>query len=449
MDNTRDARGSDLLATGFGTTVTMWFLGYLGRQPAAPWPAPLLLALMLAAILAGGWTAARLGGGGARAGLRTGLLASVLNLLILGSLLSADGAAVHPSALIWLPGSLLLGAGVGGLGGRLAEDHGAAFRRGALFGPQGLRGRAWDAAFALVACAATLLLLVAGGMVTAQQAGLAVVDWPNSFGSNMFLYPLARMTGGVFYEHSHRLIGSLVGLTTLVLGVQLWRTEDRPWVKRLAAAALVMVIVQGILGGLRVTGHFTMSQDAQITRPNLTLAVVHGVLGQLFFSTLVTLFCVTTPLWRQARTHVHAGAGLDHGLSRTLVIMVILQLVFGAVLRHVAHGLLVHITWAVVVAMTAVFMGLRARGEHAGVPVVPGLGTWLSWLVGLQLLLGVMALWGTSLTETSGGPHAVDVIFTTLHQTTGAIILAVAVMLMLWTRRLIRAAAPQPREEES
>lgn len=446
MDN---SRGGRLLAAGFGTTVVMWTLGYLGRLPAMPWPAPLLLVLMLAALVAGGAAAARLGGGGAGAGARAGLLASVLNLLILGSLLSADGAAVHPAAALWLPGSLLLGAVAGALGGRLGAHRGPALRDSALFGPDGLSGGAWNAAFALVASTATLVLLIAGGMVTAQQAGLAVVDWPNSFGSNMFLYPLARMTGGVFYEHSHRLLGSLVGLTTLVLCVQLWRVEDRAWVKRLAAAALVMVIVQGILGGLRVTGHFTLSQDAAVTRPNLTLAVVHGVFGQLFFSTLVALFCVTTPLWRRAEVRTHPGAGIDHALSRTLVIMIILQLVFGAVLRHVSHGLLVHITWAVVVAMTAVFAGLRARGEHAGVPLVPALGTWLSWLVGLQLALGVMALWGTSLTETAGRPHAVDVAFTTLHQTVGALILAVAVMLMLWTRRLVRAADRQPREEES
>lgn len=449
MDNTHDDRGGRLLAAGFGTTVAMWALGYAGRLPALPWPSPLLLGLMLAALLAGGLAAARLGGGGAGAGARTGLLASVLNLLILGSLLAGDGDSVLPSAVLWLPGALVCGALLGAVGGRLAGAGGPALRGSALFGPDGLAGRAWDAAFALVACAATLLLLVAGGVVTAQQAGLAVVDWPNSFGSNMFLYPLARMTGGVFYEHSHRLIGSLVGLTTLVLCVQLWRTEDRAWVKRLAAAALAMVIVQGILGGLRVTGHFTLSQDAAVTRPSLTLAVVHGVFGQLFFSTLVALFAVTTPLWRRGAVRPHPGAGIDHALSRTLVIMVILQLVFGAVLRHVSHGLLVHITWAVIVAMTAVFAGLRARGEHRGVPVVPALGTWLTWLVVLQLALGVTALWGTSLTATAGRPHAVDVFFTTLHQTVGALILAVSVLLMLWTRRLIRAEARQSREEGS
>ena len=123
-------------------------------------------------------------------------------------------------------------------------------------------------------------------MVTGQQAGLAVVDWPNSFGSNMFLYPLSRMTGGVFYEHAHRLLGSLVGLTTLVLAVFLWRTDERRGVKLLAAAALLLVIVQGVLGGLRVTGRFTSSMDPAHTDPNLTLAIVHGVTGQVFLSVL-------------------------------------------------------------------------------------------------------------------------------------------------------------------
>lgn len=439
------ARGSDILTLGFGTTVAMWTVGYIGRLPDFQAPSAVLLTLMLLILAFGGFVSARLTTGGVLAGVRTGVLSSLLNLLILGSLL-ADAARgeILPSALVWLPGSLAAGAILGALGGLLGS-------RGAggceplvgqpLFDPDGLADRAWDAAFASVAGAATLLLIVAGGVVTGQQAGLAVVDWPNSFGSNMFLYPLSRMTGGIYFEHSHRLIGSLVGFTTLVLAIQLWRVENRRWVKGLAGAALAMVIIQGILGGLRVTGHFTMSQDAAITTPSITLAVVHGVFAQLFLSTLVALFCVTTPLWRRAVAAIHPGAGIDHGLSRILVIMVIVQLMLGAVLRHVAHGLLFHITMATIVAGTALFAGMRAWGEHRGQPVIPYLGRGLMVLVTTQLVLGVLALWGTSLTTTRQAPHLLDVIFTTTHQTVGAVILTMSVMLMLWTRRLVRSQA--------
>lgn len=439
-----DPRGSDVLALGFGTTTAMWTVGYVGRLPGVQAPSPLLLGLMLLVLLLGGLVAARMTGRGVGAGVRVGLLSSVLNLLILGSLLTGgDAGAIVPSALIWLPGSLVAGAVLGGVGGALGGRPESAPLAGTpLWGEHGLVGRAWDAVFAMVAAATTLLLIVAGGIVTGQQAGLAVVDWPNSFGSNMFLYPLSRMTGGVYYEHSHRLIGSLVGLTTLVLAVQLLRVETRAWIKRLGIAALVMVIVQGVLGGLRVTGHFTMSQDADLTRPSITLAVVHGVVAQVFLSALVWLFCATTPLWRKGSATPHPGAGLDRNLSRIVVIAIILQLMLGAVLRHVAGGLLLHITWAVITAVLVLFTGLRAWGEHRGLPAIPHLGRALMVLVAVQLTLGLLALWGTSLTGDGADPHLLDVIFTTAHQTTGALILGAAMMLALWVAQLLKI----PRE---
>ena len=439
------ARGSDILTLGFGTTVAMWAVGYVGRLPEVQAPAPVLLTLMLLMLVLGGFVAAKLTGGGVAAGIRTGILSSLLNLLILGSLLADAGRGdIVPSALVWLPGSLAAGALLGALGafvGSRGSGGCAPLIAAPLFEPEGLVGRAWDAAFAMVAAGATLLLIIAGGVVTGHQAGLAVVDWPNSFGSNMFLYPLSRMTGGIYFEHSHRLIGSLVGLTTLVLAVQLWRVDDRRWVKGLGVAALIMVIVQGILGGLRVTGHFTMSQDAEVTTPSIALAVVHGVFAQVYLSTLIALFCVTTPLWRRAAVTVHRGAGTDHNLSRVLVIMVIVQLILGAILRHVAGGLLFHISMAVIVAGTALFAGMRAWGEHRALPVVPHLGRGLMVLTSVQLVFGLLALWATTLTEKQQAPHMADVILTTTHQTVGAVILTLSVMLMLWTRRLIRSKA--------
>src|SRR6202030_768137 len=111
----------------------------------------------------------------------------------------------------------------------------------------------WLSRFAWLTAAATLALICLGGLVTSHEAGLAVPDWPNSFGYNMFLFPIPHWVGGVLFEHTHRLIASSVGLLTVVLCVALFIIEKRRWVKTLGLIAVAAVIVQGILGGLRVT----------------------------------------------------------------------------------------------------------------------------------------------------------------------------------------------------
>jgi MFS family permease len=179
-------RGAETLALGFGTSIAMWFLGYLCRMPGAGVPAWLLAAGLLGCMLGGGFLAGRLSDRGWRAGLSAGLLTATINLLVLGSLLGGDRPdQVVPSATWWLPGSLLLGAVMGAVAAAL----GSTTRR------QGAKSPSWSAVFAAVAAAATLLQLLVGGVVTGSAAGLAVVDWPNSFGYNMFLYPLSRRPG--------------------------------------------------------------------------------------------------------------------------------------------------------------------------------------------------------------------------------------------------------------
>src|SRR5213083_2412447 len=115
------------------------------------------------------------------------------------------------------------------------------------------RSTNWLNRFAWITCVATLLLICSGGMVTSKGVGLAVPDWPTTFGYNMFLFPVSKWIGGVLFEHTHRLIASTVGLLTIILRIWLWRTEDRRAVKMLGLIAVAGVIFQGILGGLRVT----------------------------------------------------------------------------------------------------------------------------------------------------------------------------------------------------
>jgi cytochrome c oxidase assembly protein subunit 15 len=424
-------RGSDLLALGFGTAVAMWAVGYVCRFPGVHAPAWLLMALLLACLVAGGWVAGRFTDRGIKGGVQAGLLAGAVNLLVLGSLLSRHDAPnqLVPSALWWVPGSLLLGAVLGGLGALLARGRGSR----TLLTDHAL------SSFVVVTAAATFLLIIAGGIVTGNQAGLAVVDWPNSYGYNMFLYPLARMTGGVYFEHVHRLFGSLVGLVTLVLAVQLWRVEQRRWLRQLGMVALVLVIVQGLLGGLRVTGHFTLSDDPTVTRPNIWLAVVHGVAGQVFFGLVVAMAAVSTRAWRQASA-VSAGR-LDHTLSAWLLGSVLVQLTLGAILRHTDAALHLHITIAVVVVGLGVFLGSRLALKHAAQPVLRRLGNALLYGLAAQFILGFGALFARNLSS-PGNPHPADVAVTTVHQALGALILAVAVLAALWTRRLLQPTTP-------
>src|SRR6201984_2896120 len=149
--------------------------------------------------------------------------------------------------------------------------------------------------YVLVAAASVSLLICSGGLVTSHEAGMAVPDWPNSFGYNMFLFPISRWVGGVFFEHTHRLIASLVGLLTIGLCLAIWLIEDRRWVKWLASVAVLAVIIQGVLGGLRVTEH------------NAILGLFHGCLAQAFFCLVATVALVTSRFWRRLEPAAHPG----------------------------------------------------------------------------------------------------------------------------------------------
>lgn len=410
-------RGSDLLALGFGTTVAMWAVGYVARFPHVLLPGWLMLVFMLACLFGGGIVCARLTGRGWRGGLLVGVIASLLNLLILGSLLTGDQPnRVVPSALWWIPGSLAIGAVLAGCGAVL----GGAGKRSSP------RQRDYNSLFASVAAIATGLLIIAGGIVTGAGAGLDVPDWPRSFRYNMFLFPLSRMTGGIYYEHAHRLLGSLVGLTVLVLAVQLWRTDRRAWVRLLGTATLLLVIVQGVMGGLRVTQQSTL------------LAITHGVTGQLILGMVVGLAVVSSHVWRQAEaTAPHPSAATDRMLCVLLPVTMVIQIALGAVQRHLDQGLLAHITVAIGVAGLAILCSLRIWGFHRQVEPLARLGRGLVPLVAAQIGLGVAALAVTQLLAGEGGPALASVFITTLHQALGAFLLAWAVMLMIWARRLL------------
>ena len=144
--------------------------------------------------------------------------------------------------------------------------------------------------FALLTAAATAVLIFAGGLVTSTGSGLSVPDWPNSYGWFMFTFPIENWVGGIFYEHSHRLIASTVGFLILVLAFWLWRVEPRRWVRRLGFIALGAVITQGMLGGITVLWYL----------PD-PISIAHASLAQIVFCLTITIAVATSPGWKSVR----------------------------------------------------------------------------------------------------------------------------------------------------
>src|SRR5207248_8726543 len=182
----------------------------------------------------------------------------------------------------------------------------------------------WLNRFAWLTCVATLLLICSGGMVTSKNVGLAVPDWPTTFGYNMFLFPASRWVGGILFEHTHRLMGSHVGFLTIILATWLWLSDDRRWVRSLGVIALAGVIFQGILGGLRVT----MMKDE--------IGIFHACVAQAFLGLLVFIALVTTNRWPALAAqplNLRKFAPVKI-LAVAITIAIYAQLGLGATMRH-------------------------------------------------------------------------------------------------------------------
>lgn len=427
------AERAKALAVGVGISVGMWSVGFLGRLPGAVAPAPLLLGALLAVPLIAGLRVGRSPGSGPLTGFLAGIVASGINLLVLGSLLAEEQVA-PVSASTAILGSFAIVSGLAALGAAV----GARSAVRAELDP--------TSALAKIAATATIFLVMLGGLVTSWEAGLAVVDWPNSYGYPMFLFPAGRMVGGVFYEHAHRLYGTLVGLATLLLAMRLLVTERRGGARALGVVALLFVIGQGILGGLRVTGHFTWSASAEVTRPSLALAMVHGATGQIFCALMAALVAVTCRSWRFAAPPVgdRAEAGADRTLAGLVVGALLLQLILGVRLRHLGEGVLIHITFAMVVLLLCLAAAVRATAKYDHVRMVNKSGRSLLAHALTQVILGGLAFMAIH-RPAEEGPRVWDVALTTAHQTTGAALLANAVLLALWSWKLLPAAAPPER----
>jgi heme a synthase len=283
----------------------------------------------------------------------------------------------------------------------------------------------WPHRFALLTSIATLPLLFIGGLVTSTNSGLAVPDWPTTFGENMFLYPWSKMVGGIFYEHSHRLFGSLVGFLTILLAVSLWLKESRPWLRWLGVVALGAVIVQGVLGGLRVT---LLAQ---------TLAIIHACVAQAFFALVASLVLFTSAEWRTPIVpQVTTDAGRVQRLSVITTALIYVQLILGAILRHRGEADVLHIVGALVVTVHVVLLTSRIVWNYSNVPVLVKTARVLVVLLGVQLLLGIGAYLG-KFTQSGSSLNPYVVPLATTHVIVGALMLVTCLILTLRSYRLL------------
>jgi cytochrome c oxidase assembly protein subunit 15 len=278
--------------------------------------------------------------------------------------------------------------------------------------------------YAVFTACCTFILLNAGALVTSNDAGLSIPDWPLAYGS--FVPPFV---GGIRYEYSHRVFAGFVAVLTAVLAAWLWRAEKRGWMRWLGVAALGGVIAQAILGGLTV-------KTFQLP----PVSAAHGTLAQLFFSTLVAIAVFTSSWWLGDLPEFEdSGSPRVRTLVLWTLAAVFCQLVLGAAFRHKGFGIIPHLIGAVVVTILVFVTAGALKRRFAHVPALRNCARALHILIGVQLLLGGGAYWSRLYSAGFPQPIAVMVTLTVAHTVIGALVLAVTLVTTLLCYRMIRA----------
>jgi cytochrome c oxidase assembly protein subunit 15 len=338
-----------------------------------------------------------------------------------------------------------------------------------------------------------------GGLVTSTDSGLAVPDWPTTFGYNMFLYPLSKTVSGflfsvdptlqtdldegnlsenlrsalenneisisenavisteeegdrwrltdseneriytliksdarldvyvhgVLYEHTHRLIGSIVGVLTILLLVVIWAKDDRGWLKLLGVIALLAVIIQGVMGGLRVT-HLSRA-----------LAIVHACFAQVFFGLTASLVLFTSRGWLKVWQRIEGtSASRLRRLSGITLVLIYVQFIFGAILRHTGTRLDAHLLFAALVTIHVFLLSGRVLRDYLGYLRLVRPVLVLSGLLAVQLVLGGAAYVAEFTSVGEVVSSSMSVIITTAHVAIGALMLVMSVVVTVSVYRL-------------
>lgn len=446
-----------LLATsitaGFVAAVAMWCVAFVTHLPEVGLPTQITAGLLLLAQLTACAAIARLAG--RKLAIPTGLLGGFVAFLANGLLLAAvlgegadqtdiaGGVNLREDWLLMLGGFFGASLTVGLLGG----VFGRAMARADLPEPT---PHLWLGRFAIVAAVSVFPLLLVGGLVTSSASGMAVPDWPTTYGANMFLFPYAFMASDsrIFLEHTHRLFGTLVGLTMIVLTVWVLIADPRRWAKLAAVGLLLLVIVQGLLGGVRVKENLEV------------LGAAHGVLGQVFFMLVVAQAAWMSPLWRSIDRSSLEFSRKFKAFSTGFVHAAVFQLITGAAYRqlkgvedaqlisHAALGLHVLFSFVVVaMAFMAAAAAMSVPGETDPRRRLLGLsGKALMAVIVLQFALGwavlVVVMSGEAPTRSPTAEQLAttppvplhEAVLPTIHQANGAIALALGAFIYAWVR---------------
>ena len=299
--------------------------------------------------------------------------------------------------------------------------------------------------FATFLAGCTVLLVLAGSLVTSTDSGLSVPDWPTTYGSNMFTFPPSKWVGGIFFEHGHRLIASAVGFLTIVLAAWLWLAEPRRWMRWLGVTALGAVIAQGLLGGLTVLFFLPAA-----------ISTAHAGLAEIFFCLTVSIALFTSPRWiaddEGSRFNSRTADDMFRHLATTMTVLIYVQILLGATMRHTGAGLAIpdfplmfghvvpthwdpkiaihfsHRVGALIVTLGVLATSGHVWFHHRGRPEMTRAAALLVGLVTTQVVLGATTVLSRR-----------DVWINSLHVVCGALVLATSLVLTLRTWRAARA----------
>ena len=287
--------------------------------------------------------------------------------------------------------------------------------------------------FATFVAGCTILLVLAGSLVTSTASGLSVPDWPTTYGWNMFTFPPEHWVGGILYEHGHRLIASTVGFLTIILAAWLWRAEPRRWVRWLGVAALGAVIAQGILGGITVLFFLPAA-----------ISTAHAGLAEIFFCMTVAIALFTSTAWIRGYGSIEADDAMLRRVATTTTVLIYTQILIGATMRHTGAGLAIpdfplmfghllpthwdpkiaihfaHRVGALVVTLAVIATSAHIFYHHRGRRELTRPAALILALVAVQVTLGALTVLSRR-----------DVSINSAHVVVGALVLATSLVITL------------------
>jgi cytochrome c oxidase assembly protein subunit 15 len=268
----------------------------------------------------------------------------------------------------------------------------------------------------------TVLLLIAGALVTSNEAALSVPDWPLSYGT---LTP--PMVGGIRYEHSHRVIAGVLAVLTVVLAALVWFKEKRRWLRWFGVISVAGVLVQAVLGGevVRQLLHYW-------------LPVMHACFAQVVFAAVLSIAVFTSRWWVSERPQLQdRGSPGIRGLALLNAIVIYCQVILGAGFRHQEIPIWPHVVGALAVLGTVTWTAVALRKRFEGSREIFKARILLHAIFGTQFLLGFAAWWSRFSTKDAPQPMPVMVTLTVTHTVVGALLFALSVWVILICYRLV------------